>query len=75
MDEEDFKVRENRARRAAKRQGLELVKSRRRDPRSLGYGGYQLVDAQTGKVVAGEVDSRRALSIEDVERELDRGRR
>jgi len=47
------KVRENRVRRAAKRQGLELVKSRRRDPRALDYGGYMLVDASTRLVVYG----------------------
>ena len=38
------RVRENRLRRAAHRQGLQLVKSRRRDPRALGYGTYQLLD-------------------------------
>jgi hypothetical protein len=36
------KVRENLARRMAKRQGYELVKSRRRDPRALGFGKYML---------------------------------
>lgn len=36
------KVRENRARRAADRQGLELHKSRRRDPRAIDYGDYWL---------------------------------
>jgi hypothetical protein len=37
------KVRENRARRAAIRQGLRLVKIRRRDPRAIGYGKYWIV--------------------------------
>ena len=37
------KVRENRLRRAAERQGLRLVKSRRRDPRAVGLGTYMLV--------------------------------
>jgi len=36
------KVRENRLRRAAGRQGLRLVKSRRRDPRASDYGRYWL---------------------------------
>jgi len=36
------KVRENRLRRAAVRQGLRLVKSRRRDPRASDYGRYWL---------------------------------
>lgn len=35
-------VRENRLRRMAKRQGLELVKSRRRDPRAIDFGVYWL---------------------------------
>lgn len=34
------KVRENRLRRMAKRQGLELSRSRRRDPRALDYGAW-----------------------------------
>lgn len=47
------KVRENRLRRMADRQGLRLVKSRRRDPRAIDYGGYMLVDVPTGYAVAG----------------------
>jgi hypothetical protein len=38
------KVRENRVRRMAARQGLVLHKSRRRDPRAIDYGVYWLVD-------------------------------
>jgi len=38
------KVRENRLRAALRRQGLELRKSRRRDPRAIDYGRYYLVD-------------------------------
>lgn len=34
------KARENRARRAAERQGFTLVKSRVRDPLATGYGWY-----------------------------------
>lgn len=37
------KIRENRLRRMAQRQGLRLEKSRRRDPRALDYGAYWLV--------------------------------
>jgi hypothetical protein len=47
------RVRENRLRRMADRQGLTLVKSRRRDPRAIDYRGYMLVDQATGRVVAG----------------------
>ena len=36
------KVRENRLRRAAGRQGLTLSRSRRRDPRALDFGRYWL---------------------------------
>lgn len=39
------KVRENRLRRMAERQGLILRKSRRRDPRALDYGLFDLVEA------------------------------
>ena len=43
----DEKVRENRLRRVADRQGLRLVKSRRRDERALDYGLYALIDKKT----------------------------
>ena len=46
MSKETDKVRENRLRRMADRQGLRLQKSRRRDVRALDYGTYQLVDVQ-----------------------------
>jgi hypothetical protein len=63
----DKKVRENRLRRAAERQGLKLMKSRRRDPRALGFGGYVIVDAHNSSIVAGELDSARALTLDQVE--------
>jgi hypothetical protein len=47
------KVRENRLRRIADRQGLKLSKSRRRDPRAVDYGGYMLTDQRSGMVVYG----------------------
>jgi hypothetical protein len=40
---ESPKVRENRVRRAAARQGLVLHKSRRRDPRAIDFGEYWLM--------------------------------
>lgn len=43
------KVRENRLRRMAERQGLVFTRSRRRDPRALDYGLYWLTDARTGE--------------------------
>ena len=48
----DEKVRENRLRRSAKRQGLRLEKSRRRDPRAYDYGTFLLVDIATNSCVA-----------------------
>jgi hypothetical protein len=51
------KVRENRLRRMAGRQGLQLLKSRRRDPRALDYGRYWLVDASGVEVATGDVDA------------------
>ncbi len=47
------KVRENRLRRMAERQGCRLVKSRRRDPRALGFGGYMLIDARDNVALLG----------------------
>ena len=40
------KVRENRLRRMAERQRLELRKSRRRDPRAKDYGRWYIVDVE-----------------------------
>lgn len=70
------KAHENRIRRAADRQGLRLEKSRARDPRSLTYGGYQLVDLETGGVVFGYGNAGRgyAADLGEVEEYLSRGR-
>jgi len=51
MTDTEYKVLENRLRRAAERQGLRLEKSRARDPRHLLYGTYQLVDVDINGVV------------------------
>src|SRR5215210_2836640 len=45
------KVCENRLRRMAQRQGLELRKSRVRDPRAIDYGKYWLVDPYIDTIV------------------------
>jgi hypothetical protein len=42
------KVREARARRMARRQGYELIKSRRRDPNALDYGRFWIVAEMPG---------------------------
>ena len=44
------KVRENRLRRMASRQGLRLEKSRQRDPMALDYGKYRLVNDPPGHI-------------------------
>jgi hypothetical protein len=40
--DQSIKVRENRLRRMAQRQGLRLVKSGRRDPLAVDYGKYRV---------------------------------
>ena len=65
------KVRENRLRRIAARQGLSLVKSRRRDQRAVDYGGYMIVDVSTNAVVAGTgAIGRPHWTLDDVEEYL-----
>jgi hypothetical protein len=44
----DIKNEEQKARRAAQRRGLRLVKSRRRDPRAEDYGTYVFVQDKAG---------------------------
>jgi hypothetical protein len=62
------KTRENRLRRMAERQGLQLVKSRRRDERAIDYGMYMLVDPSTSGVVAGTAGTGRPnFTLDDVE--------
>jgi hypothetical protein len=45
--EQAERVRENRLRRMAERQGLTFVRSRRRDPRAIDYGRLQLLRGRT----------------------------
>ncbi|MBN9053121.1 MAG: hypothetical protein J0H80_04940 [Rhizobiales bacterium] len=66
MDQE-MKVRENKLRRMAERQGMILQKSRRRDPRAIDFGGYMLVDAKTNAVVMGADPNAYSATIEQVE--------
>jgi hypothetical protein len=62
------KVRENRLRRMADRQGLEIQKSRRRDPRAIGYDRWLILDARTNAVVAGtEGTPRHGMTLDEVE--------
>jgi hypothetical protein len=62
------KTLENRLRRMARRQGLDLQKSRRRDPQALDYGGYQLVDRGSSSLVLGEIAGTAfGASLDDIE--------
>ena len=57
------KIRENRLRRMASRQGYVLTKSRRRDPRAVDYGGYFLADANTSRLETSE----HGMDLDEVE--------
>jgi len=68
------KVRENRARRAADRQGLRLKRSGRRDPRALDFGTYWLLDA-TRRDAPVVVGGRWGVSLDEIEAALGEWRR
>jgi hypothetical protein len=68
-DDNTEKVRANRLRRMAQRQGLVLQKSRRRDPRAIDYGRWLIVDPNRNAIVAGEPGR---WTLDDVERFLTR---
>ncbi|QFR34711.1 hypothetical protein [Ancylobacter sp. TS-1] len=61
------KVKENRLRQMAGRQGLKLVKSRRRDVRAVDFGGFMLVDVLTNGVVLGSGAFPYQADVDDVE--------
>ena len=69
MSEED-KIRENRLRRAAGRQGLTFTKSRRRDPRARDYGLYWLTDQTTNALMTAE----QGLTLDEIEEFLTKPR-
>jgi hypothetical protein len=66
-DDQAEKVRENRLRRMAERQGYRLVKSRRRDPRAWDYDRWMIVGIDTNAVVAGAEPGRPSWTIDEVE--------
>lgn len=61
------KVRENRLRRMARRQGLSLRKCRRRDPRAIGYRKFMLVNASNYLVEGAWGGGAFELTLDDVE--------
>lgn len=70
MRPQEYKVLENKLRRAASRQRLRLEKSRLRDPRAIGYGTYQLVDVSTDTVASCGSEQGYGLDLHDVARYL-----
>lgn len=69
--DQETKVRENRLRRAAQRQGLALTKSRTRDPRALGYGLYALADDKQDRDELAKAFTRgEGLTLDEVEDRL-----
>lgn len=64
---ENDKVRENRLRRMAERQGYQLVKSKARDPRAIDYGGWMVTSTATSEIVAG---GHGYLTVDEVEKFL-----
>jgi hypothetical protein len=66
------KVKENRLRRAADRQGLRLIKSRSRDPQALDFGLYALIDLETSGAVNPSLANRWVCSwtLDEVEEHL-----
>lgn len=62
------KVRVNRLRRMAERQGYQLVKIRRRDPLAIDYGRYYITSQQTGTAVTGmDTAGRASMTLDDVD--------
>jgi len=67
------KVRENKLRAAAARQGYRLVKSSRRDKRATDYGRWMITSATTGEVVAGAAQNGRpGMTLDQIEEWLTR---
>src|SRR4051812_36925854 len=70
MPDQSPKARENRCRRALRRRGLALHKSRRRDPTMHDDGGYMVVDPVRNASVAGGSPIPYGMSLADVETHL-----
>ena len=50
----------------AERQGLRLEKSRLRDPRAIGYGGYMLIEVKSNLVMYGDKPYPYCGSLDDM---------
>lgn len=64
---DNIKNRENRLRKKLGKMGYGLKKSRLRDGRAVGYGGYMIIDRQTNAVVSGAAPYDYCLSLDDAE--------
>jgi hypothetical protein len=69
MTQQAVKIRENRLRRMAERQGLQLVKARRRDPQAVDYGCYGIVSRYAGAPLLAfrYVEGPWSMGLDDVE--------
>jgi hypothetical protein len=67
-----MKVRENRLRRMAERQGFRLVKSRRRDPRAINYGRYRIEAADGVEATGFDSPMGWGLTLDEAEAKLTR---
>lgn len=74
MTDTNHKIRENRLRRAAHRQGLRLCKSRQRDPNGLTHGTYMLIESRTNAITHANfaLEHGYGLTLDDVEKYLNR---
>lgn len=52
MTEIEFKVQENKLRRKAQRRGLNIIKSRRRDPEAPDFGKYMILEIAGHRIAA-----------------------
>jgi hypothetical protein len=73
--DQSIKVRENRLRRMAERQGLRLVKSRRRDPLAIDFGRYRVETADGVEPAVFASLMGWGLTIDEAEERLTRPRR
>jgi hypothetical protein len=62
-----LKLREGRMRRPARRQGLRLIKSSRRDPLAVDFGTYWLADNRHNVPILGD---QFGVSLDDIEQYL-----
>ena len=68
------KIRTNRLRKMARRQGLRLSKTRRRDPRAIDYDGWMVIDMFTNRAVYGGQPYAYSATLDEVEAYLLRDR-